>query len=200
MSARAYRTGQRKRSTDTRARITAAVHGLLAEGAFHEATVEEIAERAGVSRATVYQHFGSRVELIDGVCDILNAHPALVEIREVIGLPDAKEALMKMLASCVRLWSDERRVMAELYGVAAIDPGAKAFVERQRRDRRSESDRLVQSLQRTGVLRQGVARARGLTTLLLLTSFGTYSELREAGLSDRQVTAYLQDAATRELL
>jgi len=200
MSSRAYRTRPRKRSTDTRDRITAAVHELLAEGAFHEATVEEVAERAGVSRATVYQHFGSRIELIDGVCDIMNAHPALVEIRRVIGLPDAKEALTKMLANCVRVWSDERRVMAELYGVVAIDTGAKAFVERQRRDRRHECDRMVESLAHTGALRQGMSRARALATLLVLTSFETYSELREAGLSDRRLTAFLQDAAARELL
>ena len=115
------------------------MHELLAEGAFHEATVEQVAERAGVSRATVYQHFGSRVELIDGVCDIIDVNPALIEIREVVGLPDSAEALAKVLANCVRLWSDERRPMAELYGVVAVDPGARAFVGRQRRDRRERA-------------------------------------------------------------
>ena len=34
----------------------AAVRDLLAEGSFHESTVEEVAERAGISRATLYQH------------------------------------------------------------------------------------------------------------------------------------------------
>jgi AcrR family transcriptional regulator len=199
--ARAYRArSTRKRSTDTRARITAAVHELLAQGAFHEATVEQVAERAGISRATLYQHFGSRIELIDGVCDIMNAHPALVEIRRVIGLPDAREALTKMLSNCVRLWSDEHRVLSELYGVTALDPGARAFVDRQRRDRRAELERLTENLARNALLRPGVTRARALPVLLVLSSFETYRELREAGLSDRQVTAFILDAAARELL
>jgi AcrR family transcriptional regulator len=200
VSSRAYRTRPRKRTTQTRERITAAVHELLAQGAFHEATVEQVAERAGVSRATVYQHFGSRVELIDGVCDIIDAHPALIEIREVIGLSDSAEALAKVVANCVRLWSDERRPMAELYGVVAVDAGARAFVGRQRDDRRGEMARLVESLARTGKLRQGVTKARALAVLLVLTSFETYNELREAGLSDRQVTAFLRESAERELL
>src|SRR3954454_2663800 len=181
MSSRAYRTRPRKRTTQARERITAAVHELLAEGAFHEATVEQVAERAGVSRATVYQHFGSRVELIDGVCDIMDANPALIEIRRVVALPDAREALAKTLANVVRFWSAENAVLRELYGVVAVDAGAKAFVERQRRDRRSELDLLVDNLVRDAALREAVTRAKSLATLLVLTSLETYGELREAG-------------------
>src|SRR5262249_5240886 len=126
MATRPYRArSARPRSQETRKRITAAVHELLAEGAFHEATVEQIAERAGVSRATVYQHFGSRLEMIDSVCDVMGVNPALVEIRRVIGLPDTREALTKTLAGSVRFWSTESPVLRELYGVAAVDPAAR---------------------------------------------------------------------------
>ena len=54
MAARAYRAHRRsKRSEETRERIVDAVRELLAEGAFHEATVEEVADRAGIARATL---------------------------------------------------------------------------------------------------------------------------------------------------
>src|SRR4051812_30169907 len=76
------------RSAQTRKRILDAVHDLLHEGSFHERTVEEVAERAGVSRATLYLHFASRLELIDGICDWMGANPALIEVREKVGLPD----------------------------------------------------------------------------------------------------------------
>ena len=63
---RVYRTRPRAdRSQATRERITEAVRELLAEGTFHESTVEEVAVRAGVARATLYQHFRSRLELIE---------------------------------------------------------------------------------------------------------------------------------------
>jgi AcrR family transcriptional regulator len=200
-SGRAYRArAPRKRSTETRGRITAAVHEMLGEGVFQEATMEEIAERAGVSRATLYQHFGSRLELIDGVCEIMGANPALREIRRVVGLPDAVEALARMLAHAVRFWSTESAVLRELYGVVAIDPAARSFVERQREDRRGEVGRLAESLARGGHLRAGVTRRRAQAVLVLLTSFETYGELRASGFSDRQVTAFLQETAARELL
>ena len=54
-------------------RITVAVRELLSEGSFHESTVEEVAARAGVSRATVYQHFRSRLDLVDAICDTFDA-------------------------------------------------------------------------------------------------------------------------------
>ena len=66
---------------------------LLAEGTFHEATVEQVADRAGVSRATVYQHFASRLELVDSVCDVMGVNPALVQLRKDVVLADAGLAL-----------------------------------------------------------------------------------------------------------
>src|SRR5204862_7618212 len=68
MSPRAYRArGRPRRSEETRERIKTAVRDLLAEGSFHDSTVEEVADRAGVARATLYQHFRSRLELVDAV-------------------------------------------------------------------------------------------------------------------------------------
>jgi AcrR family transcriptional regulator len=200
-STRPYRARPpRPRSTGTRDKIVATVREMLAEGSFHEASVEQVADRAGVSRATVYQHFASRLELVDTVCDVMGVNPALVEIRKAIGLPDALAALDRVLAYSVKFWSSESPVLRELYGVVAIEPGARAFVDRQRADRSRELERLAESLSRSGRLAPGVTRRDALVTLLLLTSFETYCELREAGLSDRQVTAYLKDAAARELV
>jgi len=59
---------RRQTSRRTRDRIMGAVRELLEEGAFHQSTVEEVASRAGVSRASLYQHFGSRLGLVDAMC------------------------------------------------------------------------------------------------------------------------------------
>src|SRR5437879_5298470 len=56
MRARPYPV-RRQAPRDTRKRIIGAVRALLEEGTFHESTVEEVAARAGVARATLYQHF-----------------------------------------------------------------------------------------------------------------------------------------------
>ena len=44
-----------------------------------------------------------------------------------------------------------------------------------------------------------VAERRALALLLVLTSYETFRELRAAGLSDRQMVAFLQEAAREAL-
>jgi AcrR family transcriptional regulator len=198
MATRPYRSHRtRDRSAATRERIKAATRELLAEGNFHASTVEEVAERAGVSRATLYQHFRSRLELVDAICETFDENPALIELRGLVELADADEALARTIANALRFWSSEDGVLAQLYGVAAVDPAAQALVDRQRADRRSELERLVANLRRAARLR--VSPQRALQILLVLTSYETYRELREAGTSDRQATALLQESA-RDLL
>ena len=197
MSSRAYRARSRpKRSEETRERIKAAVRDLLAEGTFHESTVEEVADRAGVARATLYQHFRSRVELVDAICETLDQNPALLKLREIVESPDAEAALAETVAESMRFWSSEDPVLRHLYGVVSIDPAAHDLVQRQRADRRSELERLVRNLARAGRLRN---ERRALSLLLVLTSYETFRELREGGLTDRQLTTTLQQAA-RDLL
>src|SRR6059036_3902011 len=175
MSTHAYRTTRKPgRSDATRERIKGAVRELLAEGTFHTCTVEHVAERAGISRATLYQHFRSRLELVDAICETFDANPALLELRQVTELPDAETALDKTIANSIRFWSSEDAVLRQLYGVAAIDPAAQNLVDRQRTDRRSELERLVRNLEGADRLRPSARRALGL--LLVLTSYETFQE------------------------
>lgn len=173
----------------------AAVRELLAEGAFHESTVEQVADRAGISRATLYQHFRSRLDLVDAICDTFDDNPALLALRTSVELEDPERALAETLANTARFWSSEDTVLRQIYGVVAIDPAARDLVDRQRADRRGEMDRLARHLQRSGRLRAGTTRAQALARLMVLSSYETYRELREAGLADRDVTKTVRDAA-----
>src|SRR5436309_4535049 len=200
MPTRPYRTRRRSaRPPATREQIKTAVRELLAEGRFHDSTVEEVADRAGVARATLYQHFRSRLELVDAICETFAENPALRRLRDTVDLPDADEALAETIADSIRFWSSEDPILRQLYGVAAIDPAAQGLVDRQRADRRSEYDRLVDNLSRHHRLRPGITKQRALNLLLVLSSYDTYRELREANLSDRQTTTLLQQTA-RDLL
>ena len=86
-------------------------------------------------------------------------------------------------------------MLRHLYGAVSIDPAAHALVERQRADRRSELERLARNLAHAGRLRDGTNERRALPLLLTLTSYETFRELREAGLTDKQLTTTLQKAA-----
>ena len=154
-----------------------AVRELLQEGTFHESTVEEVATRAGVSRASLYQHFGSRLELVDAICETFAGNEALQAAKNA-------ETVDDLMQASVEFWESEERLLAQLYGAAAVDPAARSFVERQRRDRYRVLSRIA------GDAREAVP------TLAVLTSFETYLELRRHNrLSKREVTERLQAAA-----
>jgi AcrR family transcriptional regulator len=161
--------------------LLAAVRSLLEEGAFHESTVEQVARRAGVSRATVYGHFGSRVGLVDAVCELFDQSPALVAVRAAVDVDS-------FVAAVVEFWAREERLHVQLYGAAAVDPAAADFVQRQRADRYGEVRRLLRLLRRDG--------AQVFAGLAAITGFETYLELRRhAGRPKSAVIADLQLAA-----
>jgi AcrR family transcriptional regulator len=64
-------------AADRRETILAAALDAFAEGGYHETSLEQVAARAGVSKALIYEHFGSKREL----------HGALLEqyVGELLG-------------------------------------------------------------------------------------------------------------------
>jgi AcrR family transcriptional regulator len=200
-SVRPYRARRRStRAQATREKIVEAVGQLLAEGVFHEATMDEVAERAGIARATLYQHFRSRLELVDAICDTFAASPDLRAIRETIRDSEPSAALEMTIEHSVRFWSSGRAAFDQLYGVIAIDPSARQFVERQNADRRDELAHLVGRLRDAHLLRQRLTPVDAAAELMVLTSYASYQELRAAGMPDTQITKILRDAAHRLLL
>jgi len=196
MSSRAYTPRRRPRQSEqTRERVLAAVRELLHEGTFHESTVEEVADRAGIARATLYQHFGSRLGLIDAICDTFSVNPALVALREAVEAPDVERALADTVDLAVRFWMSEDGVLKQIYGVAAIDPAAADLVDRQRADRRGEMQKLVQRLADSGRIASGLSQREALARLMVLTSYDAYRELKAAGQSDRDVARTLRASA-----
>lgn len=167
----------------------------LADGTFHAASVEDLADRAGVSRATMYAYFPSRLALTDEFCRVFAVNPALMAIRHAVVDPDPRRALDDTIRLTVAFWSSEAGVLGPLYDTADVDPSAGALVVRQRADRRSEMRRLIASLTKRGrTLPDGA-----LASLMLLTSFDTYRELRRERMTDDQIVGYLQKAARRQL-
>ena len=59
------RRGNTTRSTGTRARIKAALAGLIGDKGFEELTVSDLTRRAGINRGTFYLHFVDKYDLLD---------------------------------------------------------------------------------------------------------------------------------------
>ena len=197
---RVYRQRLRADTTArTRAQIMDAVRRLLEQGSFHEASVEEIARLAGVGRATLYQHFGSRLGLVEAICESFADNPSMVAIQASPDVDDPHAAATQMIGQAIRFWHSEEPLHRHLYGLAEIDESAADFVERQTVDRRSVVERVVARLAEAGALRDGVSETQARATLLLLTSFHSFQELRAAGLTLEETERFAVSRA-RELL
>ncbi len=68
MARRAYHSPSREKAKqETRQRILDAVVAVILEDGVHEFTMENVAAKAGVTHRTVYRHFATREELLEGL-------------------------------------------------------------------------------------------------------------------------------------
>jgi len=78
---------------------------LAVERSFHAVSVESIAQRAGITRAVVYQHFGDLPALLEAVIDRETSR-ALAQISETkltaLSEGNAKELMLESLAAYLR--------------------------------------------------------------------------------------------------
>src|SRR6266568_3032806 len=123
MSPRPYRLGQRQMITEqTRTRILAAARELLMErSGFSSFSLDAVARQADVARMTVYHQFGSKIGLLEALCDSLAAYGGIEQLAAAFRRPDPLEALDDYIGVFGRFWDSDRLVTRRLRGLAALD-------------------------------------------------------------------------------
>jgi AcrR family transcriptional regulator len=185
--------GRQPQPSEAHERILATVRELLDEGGFHQATVDQIARRAGVAKATIYQRFGSKLGLIEALGAQLEHDAALGRVFRALALPDARDALLATVAEGVRFWCTHETLFRQLMGLAAVDPNAFEFVTHENRQQQEHLRALVSRLAEQGALRKGVSEDEAYAVVLLANSFQTVDTLRErAELTPEKIVPILQ--------
>lgn len=96
------------------ARIVAAARTTLGENP--DATIDAIAEAAGVGRMTLYGHFKTRAELVEAaLVDALESGEAVLGAVDLTG--DAREALGRLLASSWELVAESSALLEAAQGL-----------------------------------------------------------------------------------
>jgi AcrR family transcriptional regulator len=141
----------RRRSTDDA--ITTAALDVLAERGFQAATIEAIAERAGVGRNTIYRRWRSKEELI------ADALRELTTDFDVWRTDDLFTLLLNWLRDFSRTFSDPLlgRLLAGVLGELQRNPVfADVYAERVVRPRRDALLGRLRAAQERGELRADV--------------------------------------------
>lgn len=150
--------------------------------------LEAVATKAGVSRVTVYNQFGSRVGLLEAVYDDIARRARIAErLGAAFRSADPQATLDGAVAAFIEFWKSERTVIRRLRSMAVLDVAFKGATDRD--------ERRVTAM-RTVLLRLAAARGRHLQdpsecarVLAMLTSFETYETLAGSGVDSARITS-----------
>ena len=155
----------------TRNRILDAAFQLMRERGPHGFSMDVLAKEAGVARATVYEHFRSKLALLDELALSTTRALTLDNKRAIIGNP--LTALRDMLGSVCRHWSDHDTTIRELRTLVAMtgaEPPTDGLDEEYLRS-------VVEAIAASGQLRPRWSLEDAVDALAVLTSYPTYERL-----------------------
>ena len=192
--------GNRRRGIDpsvSRDRVLEAAEDLILKGAFAPATVTELADLAGVSRATVFSRFGSKLGVLQELSVRCAGGPEMRAIRDAVALDDPVEAVRAVILAGCNHWERQGHILLTLKAVAELEPGAVVLIDEQRDDQRRSMEHIAKNLKRAGKL-NGLKLADAVAALHLITSVESFMELRRnAGLSLDATKTVLTSMAAR---
>jgi TetR/AcrR family transcriptional regulator len=102
---------------DTRQRLIAAAREIICEAGLKQARMEDIATRAGVSRAAAYYHFNTKADLVGAIIDDLCSG-----LTDIVRATLADGPLDGVIAATVRFFSDHVAVTRLLLTEITLDP------------------------------------------------------------------------------
>ncbi|TME02919.1 MAG: TetR/AcrR family transcriptional regulator [Chloroflexi bacterium] len=160
---RKYRLGRREASVDrTAAAILDGARALVSEGQGAGVSVGAIARRAGVSRITVYNRFGSKAGLLQAITPAPHSDPAEPAAS------DPREAVRRHLLQACARWAADPSLYRHL-------PSAGGSADRE------VEHRLAERLAAVDALRPGCSLKEAEDVLAALSSFGMFDQLHRDG-------------------
>jgi AcrR family transcriptional regulator len=197
MSPRPYQLGQRQAASEqTRNRIISAARELLTvrEG-FSGFSIDAVARQADVARMTVYHQFGSKVGLLEALCDSLAASGGMEQLASAFRRPHPLDALDEYITIFGRFWESDRLVTRRLRGLAALDADFEQVIRARDERRRAGLRVIVGRL----VEQQGQPALEALDevvdVLYTLTSFETFDMLAGPTRTIEEVTPLIRRLA-----
>lgn len=183
MSPSSISTPANARSRRTRATLLSVAHDILKNEGFEALTITAVAERAGVTRRSVYLHFPGRPELVGALFDHISGVEGLEEsLSTVWAAPDSVAALDRWAGHLATYHSRLLPVDRAVQRVGRDDPDADAHRVRVATEKLANCRRLARWLHREQRLSPRWSTMAAADMLYALVS----SDVIEALLVDRR--------------
>lgn len=206
---RKYDSSRRKeQARRTRLQITEAARQLFMERSYAGATIEAIAEKAGVAKETVYAIFGSKRSILAFLLDISvggDDQPVHLldrpEQQAVLRDTDQRQQVENFAKGITEILQRGAPVIEIMHHAAKSEPEVAEQLTAIYKRRLGNMVRFVHSLAANGPLRDGLDEASAAETTWALTSPNLFLLfIRERGWSKEQYSRWLADVLGRALL
>jgi AcrR family transcriptional regulator len=169
---RPYRLGRREESLKrTREKILRAADGMLGKHGVASLTMEAVARAAGVSRVSIYDHFGDRSGLIEALTWRMFQQHDVDRVRRARLQEDVRRSLVDFVRENTRYQYSFGPSAMSLLRVAMDDPDAAKVVSLIYVEARRASIReLIDRLEEAGELAEGWSVERAIDVLMVITS------------------------------
>jgi AcrR family transcriptional regulator len=147
---RPYTLGKRKKaSDDARMRCVEAANALLTDSNTPDLKMEDVAKRAGITRQTIYNLFGSKTELIEAVFDNLARTGGMEGMAAAMQQRDPEARLSAMVMTFARFWATSRTTTRHIRAMAATDLDLRRAIHARDERRRMACQHVLRGLGQT---------------------------------------------------
>lgn len=208
-SGRRYVSPRRQQTAQqTRRAVLAAAHGLFVERGYLATTIEQIAQRAGVSKPTVFTSVGSKATVLKQLHDLALAgdeQPVPMAQRawyqQALNEPDPYRSLRLHARNVVDIDQRSADVHEVVRGAATADQELAELWQTGEDERRTGAGYVVDALLGKGPLKAGLDRDSAIDLLWVLSSSASFQSLvRTRGWPRRKYEQWLGDIFCEQLL
>jgi AcrR family transcriptional regulator len=208
-SKRPYTSPLREQATlQTTGLILSAARDLFVAQGYARTTVDQIAERAGVSRPTVFANAGSKRGLLKQLRDLALAgdeEPVPVIQRswyqEALTEPDPERSVRLHARNMARIYQRYADLDDVIHQAAGSEPELRELWNTAESQRRTGARTFIDALMGKGPLRQGLDRDAATDLLWTMAASDPYRRLvGESGWSAQRYERWLADALCDQLL
>jgi TetR/AcrR family transcriptional regulator, regulator of autoinduction and epiphytic fitness len=172
---------------ETRRAIVSAARGLFVDDGYVATTIEKIAERAGVSKPTVFASVGNKRALLKAARDLAMAgddEPVPIAERswfqEALAEPDPRQSVRLHARNVTRIHRHAGDVVEVLRAAAGADEELRTLWQTAERERRADAAVFVDALRRKGSLRAGLDRDSAIDIVWFFTGPEAFQRLVRA--------------------
>lgn len=175
---------RRAKAARNRAAIIDAAAELFVETGYLGTSVQAIADRAGVSRATVFNSVGGKVELLRAAYDVALVGddepvplPKRPEAQAVIDAPTQATAIERYAALTVHVNRRVAAVYEAFRSAAGVDPGARSHWSQIQEERLGGARGFTRIVASKGPLRKGLNQQQAADVIWTLLDASLYTRL-----------------------